>query len=61
MASIEVSLSTTLKKAKKSSTPGIPGSPLPPAVAQKPGTPVKCNGYVTDNHADKENISRNAS
>ncbi|XP_003241879.1 uncharacterized protein LOC100575278 [Acyrthosiphon pisum] len=58
MASIEVSLSTTLKKTKKSSTPIIPSSPQPPTIAQKTITPVKINGYMTDNH-DKENIARN--
>lgn len=58
MASIEVSLSTTLKKTKKSSTPIIPSSPQPAIIAQKTITPVKSNGYMTDNH-DKENIARN--
>lgn len=59
MASIEVSLSTTtLKKSKKSSTPIIPSSPQPVMLTQKTITPVKSNGYTTDNH-DKENIVRN--
>ncbi|XP_060842856.1 uncharacterized protein LOC132923067 isoform X2 [Rhopalosiphum padi] len=58
MASIEVSLSTTLKKTKKSSTPVIPSSPQPAMITQKTITPVKGNGYMTDNH-DKENIARN--
>ncbi|KAE9530596.1 hypothetical protein AGLY_011058 [Aphis glycines] len=59
MASIEVSLSTTLKKAKKSSTPVIPSSPQPAMITQnKIITPIKGNGYMTDNH-DKENITRN--
>ncbi|XP_025206718.1 uncharacterized protein LOC112602709 isoform X2 [Melanaphis sacchari] len=58
MASIEVSLSTTLKKTKKSSTPVIPNSPQPTMITQKTVTPVKGNGYMTDNH-DKENIARN--
>lgn len=58
MASIEVSLSTTLKKQKKSSTPVIPSSPQPATITQKTITPVKSNGYMTDNH-DKENIARN--
>lgn len=55
MASIEVSLSATLKKPKKSSTPVLPGSPQPAILTQKALTPIKCNGYTTDNH-DKENI-----
>lgn len=54
MASIEVSLSATLKKPKKSLTLVIPNSPQ----TQKTITPVKSNGYMTDNH-DKENIARN--
>jgi len=59
MASIEVSLSTTLKKAKKSSTPVIPSSPQPTMITQnKIITPIKGNGYMTDN-PDKENIVRN--
>lgn len=58
MASIEVSLSSTLKKTKKSSTPVIPTSPQPAMITQKIITPVKSNGYMTDNH-DKENITRN--
>lgn len=60
MASIEVSLSTTLKKPKKSLTPVIPNSPQPPILTQKTITPVKSNDYmnITDNH-DKENVVRN--
>ncbi|VVC24273.1 Hypothetical protein CINCED_3A015174 [Cinara cedri] len=56
MASIEVSLSATLKKPKKSLTPVIPNSPQP--VMQKNVVSVKSIGYMTDNH-DKENIARN--
>jgi len=59
MASIEVSLSTTLKKPKKSLTPVIPNSPQPTMPIQKPVTPVKTNGYMTDNVHDKENFARN--
>lgn len=58
MASIEVSLSATLKKTKKSSTPVMPSSPQPVTLTQKNVTPIKSNGYITDNH-DKENIARN--
>jgi hypothetical protein len=58
MASIEVSLSTTLKKPKKSLTPVIPSSPQTTMLTQKTIAPVKSNGYVTDN-LDKENITRN--
>ncbi|XP_050436075.1 uncharacterized protein LOC126842900 [Adelges cooleyi] len=68
MASIEVSLSTTSKRPKKSSTPVSP-QPLPPSstmqVAQKTGNPpVKINNnnnYTknADSNYDKENIIRN--
>lgn len=58
MASIEVSLSATLKKPKKSLTPVVPNSPQTVMLTQKSMVPVKSNGYMTDIH-DKENIARN--
>ncbi|XP_050534248.1 uncharacterized protein LOC126901653 isoform X2 [Daktulosphaira vitifoliae] len=70
MANIEVSLSTTLKKPKKSFTPIIPNNsqPTPPPTVihgsqKNTTTPTKTmNGYMlksTNNNYDKENFNHN--